>query len=485
MKLRISLQTRFLLWTTLLLIFLVASILFVIEQREVKTILEKSKNEGMLTARNIAYFNLERVKWWDLEPIKRNIEQNLSEKLVYVIFYDRSRRPLVANDSIKESEDVYCCSHLAENAKEEDYFFELKDFKWAGRTQKLLEIEIPIFVEGSPAKWGSVKVGLSLADMDAEIRKTRLVLILIGSGGLFLGLVGATLLARRISQPITKLVDGIIKISRGDFSHKLDISSHDEIGNLAQSFNEMSEKLLLTREQMEEAHKKLIQAEKLASIGRISATIAHEIRNPLTSLKLNIQKIGQNDSLDKMEKEHLLLAQEGISQIEKFIKELLNFTRVSELNRARFSLEQVLEESVKMLMDSLQQRKITLERNFESPLPEMFVDGDKLRQVFLNILRNAYEAIEGEGKISLSLSLVKENRLNKIRIKISDNGCGIPEKDWENIFEPFFTTKPSGFGLGLSNARKIIEQHKGMIRVVKKRGRGTSFEIVIPCEEEQ
>jgi len=484
-KLRISLQTRFLLWTTLLLIFLVASILFVIEQREVKTILEKSKNEGMLTARNIAYFNLERVKWWDLEPIKRNIEQNLSEKLVYVIFYDRSRRPLVANDSIKESEDVYCCSHLAENAKEEDYFFELKDFKWAGRTQKLLEIEIPIFVEGSPAKWGSVKVGLSLADMDAEIRKTRLVLILIGSGGLFLGLVGATLLARRISQPITKLVDGIIKISRGDFSHKLDISSHDEIGNLAQSFNEMSEKLLLTREQMEEAHKKLIQAEKLASIGRISATIAHEIRNPLTSLKLNIQKIGQNDSLDKMEKEHLLLAQEGISQIEKFIKELLNFTRVSELNRARFSLEQVLEESVKMLMDSLQQRKITLERNFESPLPEMFVDGDKLRQVFLNILRNAYEAIEGEGKISLSLSLVKENRLNKIRIKISDNGCGIPEKDWENIFEPFFTTKPSGFGLGLSNARKIIEQHKGMIRVVKKRGRGTSFEIVIPCEEEQ
>jgi len=112
------------------------------------------------------------------------------------------------------------------------------------------------------------------------------------------------------------------------------------------------------------------------------------------------------------------------------------------------------------------------------------VDGDRLRQVFCNVLRNAYEAVEEGGRISLSLSQVDGDGSQKIRVKISDNGCGIPEKDWENIFEPFFTTKHSGVGLGLANARKIIEQHKGSIKVVKKRGKGTSFEILIPCEGE-
>ncbi|MGB8951294.1 MAG: ATP-binding protein [Candidatus Aminicenantales bacterium] len=483
MRLRISLQTRFLIWTTLLLIFLVTSILLVIEKREVNTILEKSKNEGILSAKNIAYFNLERVKWWDLDPIKRNIQQNINEKVIYVIFYDRGGRPLVANDTIKDFEKIYCCSRLPEGIQEEGYYSELKNVKFSDKIRKILEIEIPIFVEGSPAKWGSVKIGLSLEDMDAEIRKTWLVLILIGCGGLFFGMIGAMLLARRISLPIKKLADSTVKIAKGDFSHKLRIDSRDEIGNLAQSFNEMSENLLQTRKRIEEAQKRLIQAEKLASIGRISATIAHEIRNPLTSVKLNIQKVLQGDSLDEMEMEHLNISQEGILQIEKFIKELLSFTRVSELNLALFSLDQILEESLKLMRDSFLQKKICLEKKFESPLPEVMVDGDKLRQVFLNVLRNAFEAIDEEGKVRLSLFLNQENKTRKIQVKIEDNGCGIPDSDWENIFEPFYTTKASGFGLGLANARKIIEQHKGTIRVVKKRGRGTAFEILIPCEE--
>jgi signal transduction histidine kinase len=99
-------------------------------------------------------------------------------------------------------------------------------------------------------------------------------------------------------------------------------------------------------------------------------------------------------------------------------------------------------------------------------------------------LRNASEAVAEHGRINLSLSLVDDDTAKKIRVRISDNGCGIPEKDWENIFEPFFTTKPSGIGLGLANARKILEQHRGSIKVVKKRGKGTSFEILIPCEGE-
>jgi signal transduction histidine kinase len=133
------------------------------------------------------------------------------------------------------------------------------------------------------------------------------------------------------------------------------------------------------------------------------------------------------------------------------------------------------------MKDSLAEKQISLERNYAENLPLVVVDGDKMRQVFLNILRNSFEAVDPGGKISLSLSQSEDKTGCWIRARISDNGCGIPEKDWENIFEPFFTTKPSGIGLGLANARKIIEQHRGVIKVVKKRGKGTSFEVLIPC----
>ncbi|MGB2843241.1 MAG: ATP-binding protein, partial [Candidatus Aminicenantaceae bacterium] len=142
----------------------------------------------------------------------------------------------------------------------------------------------------------------------------------------------------------------------------------------------------------------------------------------------------------------------------------------------------ILEASIKTLADSLEIKKVKLEKNYQEELPQIYVDADKLRQVFLNVLRNAFEAVEERGKIIITLSLLKERPGNKIKIEISDNGVGIPEEDREIIFELFYTTKSSGIGLGLANARKIIEQHMGSIRVKEKEEKGTSFEILIPCE---
>jgi len=482
-----SLQTRFIISVTFLLSILVGLILFFIQRKEVKAIFEESKNEGILRAKYIANLNYRRLLQWDIDEIEENIEEQIDQKLIYVVIYDRYNEPLAANDFIKDYEQIYSSSRLEGEITEQSYFFESKNIenKKENRILKILEIEVPIFARGSPDNWGSIKIGLSLEDMHREIQKTRLVFILIGCGGLLVGIAGATLLARRITGPLKKLVAGTIKISKGDFSHKINIPSQDEIGNLARSFNKMSNELLQTRERMEEANRKLIQAEKLASIGRISATIAHEIRNPLTSVKLNIQKILQSTQLDEIEEEHLRISQEGIGQIEKFIREFLDFTRSSELNLDRFSIEQILEESIKMMSDSLDQKKINIEKNFQEGLPLALVDGDKLRLVFLNILRNAYEVVDERGKISVSLSLREEDGARKIRIEISDNGQGIPEEDWENIFEPFYTTKSTGAGLGLAIARKIIEEHKGSIKVIKKEGRGTSFEILIPYGREK
>lgn len=487
MRLRISLRTRFIISVIFLLIFLVGLILLVIERREKKAIFEEQKKRGMLIAESIAQLNLEPLLFWDVKGVERNIEDQINQKLIYVVIYDRYQKPFAANHFIKDFENVYGQSHLRGQELQGSYLFGEKKLKYkkSGKIMSILEIETPIFAKGSPTRWGSIKIGLSLEDVQAEIKNTRLMLILIGIGGLLFGGLGATFLARRITGPIKKLAEGTVKISREDFYQKIEIDSQDEIGNLARNFNKMSRQLLLTRERMKAAQKKLIQAEKLASIGRISASIAHEIRNPLTSVKLNIQKVLESDNLEEIEKDHLNISQEGINQIENFIKELLNFTRVSELNLNRFAIEDIINESVKMIADFMEVRKVHLEKNYQGEIPEVYVDGDKLRQVFLNILRNACEAVDEGGMISLALSWVRNGGGKKVKIEISDDGCGIPEKNWENIFEPFYTTKASGIGLGLANARKIIQQHKGSIRIKKKEGKGACFEILIPCGEEK
>jgi signal transduction histidine kinase len=246
----------------------------------------------------------------------------------------------------------------------------------------------------------------------------------------------------------------------------------------------MAEKLLAARRETEEAQRRLVQSEKLAQIGRLAASIAHEIRNPLTSVKLNIQKVLEDGAFTEIEREHLNLSREGIAQIEKFIKEMLNFTRATELQKAPFAVEQVVDETLKMMGDAFREKKITVEKRLDKSLPEILVDGDRLRQVFLNLLRNAAEAVGNEGRIVLSAQVKDDKRGRRIRIRVSDNGPGIPEKDWENVFEPFFTTKSWGIGLGLANARKLIELHRGTIRVVRLSGTGTTFEILLPIARE-
>jgi len=482
------LRTRFMMYITALLGGLVVLVLFLIEHREVRAIFEEQKDRGILTAEYIAQLNYDSVIFFDNEPVEEDINKRIDKNLIYVIFYDRESKPFAANDFIKSYYDIYADSKLDPEVEKGDYFLEIKNIateEKPGRYLRVMEIEVPIYVEGSSTKWGSIKIGLSLEEMRAEERKTRLILILIGCSGLLIGAGGAALMARGITKPLDKPVDGTVKISKGDFSQAIDIDTQDEIGELAQSFNEMSEQLQLTRKRMEAANRRLIQAEKLASIGRISASIAHEIRNPLTSVKLNIQKVMESDGLDDIEREHLEISQEGIGHIENFIKELLNFTRVSELQLDYFSVEQIVNESIKMIRNTLKLKDVELTKEFQERLPQVLVDGDKILQVLLNILHNACEAVDKGGKITIALSLLKGRRGQKVRIRISDNGPGIPKKERENIFEPFYTTKSTGIGLGLGNARKIIEQHKGSIHAVENEGSGACFDIIIPCEEEK
>jgi len=486
MRINISLRSRIALPVILILVIQVAFILYVIQSREIRSIYAEQQDKGILLAKNIAQENLDAFVRWDYDGVKESIEDRIDNKLIYVIFYNRFNRPFVGNDFIENYDETYQFSNFPAKVSQDETFFQTKNLaRDQDASLRVLEIEIPVFMRDSAIKWGSLKIGLSLQDIQAEIYETRLLLILIGLGSLLVGFMGVAWLSHRITEPIKKLVDGTVKISQGDFSLKIDIDSQDEIGNLAQSFNEMSHQLLLFKERMEAANKKLVQVEKLASIGHISAGIAHEIRNPLTAVKLNIQKLLSKGTLGELEMAHLDISREGIAQIEKFIKELLNYARISELNLDWFSVQQIIDGSILMMEDSLELKKVSLEAHLDENLPQVRVDADKLRQVILNILHNAREAVAVGGRIDIYVSEVAGQECRRLKIEIADNGPGIPEKDWKDIFEPFYTTKASGIGLGLANAMKIMEQLNGLIRVKSNIEAGTTFEIILPCGEEQ
>ena len=485
MKLKISISTRLVFWITLLVCLLFGAVLVVIQGREAAILSEEAEARALLLAESMKDANFQSIFRQDRAAIQKYVDDHIDEDMPYIVFYDRAGRPYVTGELIPGQGDVDLGSRLPEDfIRDAPPFSEEKVIQVRGRELRVREVEIAVFPQNNEdEKWASVKIGMSLEPMYAKRREIEEVLLLIGAGGFLLGIAGATLLARRITRPIHRLVEGTVRISKGDFSQAIAIASRDEVGDLARSFNEMTGQLLHARDRMEDANRRLVQHEKLASIGRMAATIAHEIRNPLTSVKLNIQKVAEEESFAETIKAHLGLSLEGIDQIEGFIKQLLNFTRVQELSLERWPIEQIVKESLKLLRETLARKKVVVETTYCEGLPQIHVDGDKMRQVFLNVLRNAHEALEAGGKISIVCEPVEEGGKRKARLRISDNGPGIPEKDWENIFEPFFSTKPSGFGLGLANARKIVEQHNGTIRVGKKRGRGSAFVILIPAEE--
>ena len=483
MSIKVSLYTRFTVTITALLLALVAVVLFFVQREMVQTVFDEARTNGVRWADYIISLNSRRLQLFDLDALQDYADEGVDERLPFIIFYDSSGKPVAATGAIQSFEGIYRRSHLEGEVRPESVHYEPLTLRIPGGTYRVLEVERPIYFPGSMTRWGSIKIGHSLEDMWTQVGRLRLVLVLIGLAGLGLGAAGSALLARRITGPLQKLVEGTVRIARGDFSHRIEARSADEIGELARSFNEMTSQLLRAREREDSAKRKLVQAEKLASIGRLAATIAHEIRNPLTSVKLNIQKVAENDRLDEIEREHLGISQEGIGQIEKFIKELLNYTRVPELNLERFSLEQIIDESFKLLQHTIAEKRIVVEKQLAAGLPAILVDGDKLRQVFLNVLRNACEAVAEGGRIAVTLDAAEDQGRPHCRVRIADDGPGIPDKDREAIFEPFYTTKSSGFGLGLANARKIVEQHHGTIRLAKRKGKGSTFVICLPCQE--
>jgi two-component system sensor histidine kinase HydH len=235
--------------------------------------------------------------------------------------------------------------------------------------------------------------------------------------------------------------------------------------------------LLRDLREIRDLQEKVRRSERLASLGRLAAGVAHEIRNPLSSIRGFAQFFQNRFKGQEKEQEYASVMVREVDRLNRVITELLDFARPKEPHRELHSAGEILEQTLNLLESELAKKNIAVEKNLGASLPRILVDRDQLSQAFLNLLLNALESMEGAGKIRISM---ESGGAEVLAISISDTGRGIPKEDLERVFEPFFSTKRKGTGLGLAIVHQIVESHKGEIQVESREGQGATFRITLP-----
>lgn len=302
-----------------------------------------------------------------------------------------------------------------------------------------------------------------------------------------------------IIQPLQDMIFATNKIAQGNLNQKVEINFRDEIGELAQSFNQMTENLKMANEKLihwgktleekvEERTKELremqdylIQSEKLASLGKISAGVAHEINNPLTSILINAHLM-----LEKTEKKHpfheyLNLIADETSRCTNIVKGLLEFSRQDPPQKVYSDVNEIINRTLQLLENQASFQNIRIIKKLNENLPRIKLDKNKINQVFWNLMINSSEAMPKDGTLTI-VSQFSTNE-NYIEIDFIDTGVGIPKEAINKLFDPFYTTKSNGIGLGLAISYGIIEQHQGKIEVKSEPGQGSVFTISLPVKD--
>lgn len=230
--------------------------------------------------------------------------------------------------------------------------------------------------------------------------------------------------------------------------------------------------------QFKELQRQLIEAERLAAVGRLSTQVAHEIRNPLSSIKMNIQILGRQ-GLPEQAKRHLAIAASEVERLDRILQEIFDYVRPLKLELAQEDLNQVAERSLSAVLPRLEESGISVEKRY-ADLPKVWLDSLRLSQALTNLYINAINSMPRGGLLRISTSRARLKKREMAKIEISDNGYGISRANLKNIFEPFFTTRSDGIGLGLTIVKKIVEQHNGAINVRSREGKGTTFSIYFP-----
>jgi two-component system, NtrC family, sensor kinase len=356
---------------------------------------------------------------------------------------------------------------------------------------------------------GVLDTNLSLDKVDASLaheRRTMLsytgvaLLLVVMLSGLFIWMV--------VRNPLRALEAGTKRVAKGELGVQILVQSNDEIGDLAESFNSMSARLQLAQEEitawahtledrvdektreLKQAHQHMLQVEKMATIGKMAAVVAHEINNPLSGILTYsrvVKRWIQNNFLAAPRAEEMsgsldLIASES-KRCGELVKNLLSFSRVTPINLEWCDLTQVIDRCVRLVQHKMDMGNVQLNLSLGEELPNVRCDPNQIEQVVLAMVINAIDAMPQGGNIWIT---TRQKSATTVELIIRDDGMGIPEEHMAHIFEPFYTTKESGgSGLGLAISQNIVERHGGSIAVHSVVGQGTTFTVLLPVDSQR
>jgi signal transduction histidine kinase len=334
------------------------------------------------------------------------------------------------------------------------------------RLEKSISLDVKLF---QAALEGQAAARVESAER-AE-RRSALMAVVFSLLAAAVGL-GATFIGQRLLAPIRTLTEGVKAVAGGDLTRTVQVRSDDELGLLAREFNAMAASLDLQRAE-------LLRAERLAAVGRISAQITHEIRNPLNAIGLNAELLAEELDGSASDEPRALVQAIGreVDRLNAVTEEYLRFARLPKPNFAREDLNDILSGLVEFVRPELSAARVELEIDLAAGLPPVRADEGQLRAAFLNLLRNSREAMPAGGTVTVS---TRASDGGDVEACVRDTGGGIPSASLPRIFEAFYSTKEKGTGLGLAFTQQVVQEHGGSIRCESAPGRGTLFIVHLP-----
>jgi two-component system NtrC family sensor kinase len=349
---------------------------------------------------------------------------------------------------------------------------------------------------------GIIEAEFSMSQVDKRYRDKNLDVLILGI--IFLALIAVTLyllLSKLVIKPVILISEGIKMVSRGYYGHTIDVRPEDEIGSLGQAYNDMTKELKAGKNELEEktralsdimelkskeirkTQKQYMYTEKLASLGRMAASVAHELNSPLTGIivfaGLLLKRLPPENKADQ---DDLKVIVEQAERCSNIIAVLLGYSRTIPSDNLTMYVNKAIENALNILKNQAKFYNIIMEKDLDPLLPRIQGDQSQMEQVFINLLINASDAMNGKGKIFIRTRRFTEDADEFVEIEFTDNGPGIPVENFDKIFEPFYTTKPEGkgTGLGLAVSKGIVQNAGGRIFVKSKVGEGASFFMHLP-----
>lgn len=443
---------------------------WLILREEKKTLEAELQSKGMYLAELISHNVVEPLLYEERYAIFSLLEGSMKSKesfIVYAEVLDKNGELIVS---------------AYKNEKFKKMKLPIYNFKNQINDMIILKDDIlPIYYLSLPIKGGTLgTIGFLRLSITKEFLYNTLAdikqqLYLLGAGIIFIGIMLGLWMARMILRPIIILNKGVKRIGEGELGVEVPVVGVGEIKELALSFNWVSIKLKKQIDTIKSAQEHLVRTEKLYAIGEFSAGVAHEIKNPLTSIKMLMQTVKQKKK--PLTSKDIDVIEEEINRIDNIIKEFLAFARPVKAEKTDVNINDVLEEVTTITKPKMEQSAIHLMQTLSPTLPVIKGSHDALKQVFLNIVLNATQSMDGSGgKLNIETSAGYET----ISVIISDTGIGIPESDLKKIFDPFFTTKEEGTGMGLALTCNIINDHNGKISIESVQGEGTTVKVDLP-----